>query len=375
MARPENYGPTINAVVWSQVVLSALFLGLRVYCKFKKRRGLWWDDHVLIASWVTLLIASALTSVNVSLGFGKHVYQIKPANLPPIGLNGNVISTISITSAVWSKTSFAMTLLRIEEKCWTRYLIWAAIVSMNILMALNAMAAWVQCSPIQKFWLPQTPGKCWDPKVAAYYGVFAAAYSALMDIMLALLPWKLIWGLQMKTQEKIGVGIAMSMGLLAGATAIVKCTAIPTLLSGDFTYDGSDLVIWGTCESGVTIMAASIPVLRVLVRDVASTARKYYGSSGAHTDGSRFGHGGSGITRSNTVTVTTTSSQKGSVRRKWDKLADDRSDKSMFEVEPELEFGKIVRTNEVVVRYDTRSVIEGHDGSYEMGRVNPGRTV
>ncbi|KAF9878152.1 hypothetical protein CkaCkLH20_04190 [Colletotrichum karsti] len=365
MGRPEDYGPTINAVVWSQVGLSLFFLCLRVYCKFKKHRGLWWDDHVLIAAWVALFIASVLTSVNVSLGFGKHVFQINPVNFPAIGLNGQVVSTISISAAVWSKTSFAMTLLRIEGKGWTRYLIWVAIISMNLLMGLNAMAGWVQCAPIEKNWHPTLPGTCWDPKVAAYYGVFAAGYSALMDILLALLPWKLIWGLQMKLNEKIGVGIAMSMGLFAGATAIVKCTTIPTLLSGDFTYDGSDLVIWGTCEASVTIVAASIPVLRVLVRDVASTARKYYGgSSGTRTQKSR----GLGPTRTNTVTVTT-STRKGSVKRK-DKLADDRSDRSILGEEEELEFGKIVRTNEVVVQYDTRSDYEGHNGSYEMDQMD-----
>jgi hypothetical protein len=35
-----------------------------------------------------------------------------------------------------------------------------------------------------------------------------------MDVSLALLPWKIIWNLQMRLAEKIGVGIAMSLGLL-----------------------------------------------------------------------------------------------------------------------------------------------------------------
>jgi hypothetical protein len=35
-----------------------------------------------------------------------------------------------------------------------------------------------------------------------------------MDIVLALLPWTVIWKLQMKTPEKIGVAVAMSMGVL-----------------------------------------------------------------------------------------------------------------------------------------------------------------
>jgi hypothetical protein len=35
-----------------------------------------------------------------------------------------------------------------------------------------------------------------------------------MDISLALLPWRVLWKLQMRLAEKIGVGIAMSLGVL-----------------------------------------------------------------------------------------------------------------------------------------------------------------
>jgi hypothetical protein len=40
------------------------------------------------------------------------------------------------------------------------------------------------------------------------------AYSGIVDVILALLPWKIILALQMKRREKIGVAIAMSMGIL-----------------------------------------------------------------------------------------------------------------------------------------------------------------
>ena len=51
----NNLGPYLNRVIWSLAALSTLFLGLRVYCKFLRRRQLWWDDYVLIASWVITL--------------------------------------------------------------------------------------------------------------------------------------------------------------------------------------------------------------------------------------------------------------------------------------------------------------------------------
>lgn len=42
----------------------------------------------------------------------------------------------------------------------------------------------------------------------------AAGYSGVMDLVLAILPWNIIMSLQMKTKEKIGVALAMSMGVL-----------------------------------------------------------------------------------------------------------------------------------------------------------------
>ena len=48
----DNAGPKLNAVVWFLTILSGLFLGLRVYCKHLRHKGLWWDDFILIAAWV-----------------------------------------------------------------------------------------------------------------------------------------------------------------------------------------------------------------------------------------------------------------------------------------------------------------------------------
>lgn len=47
-----DYGPQLNIVFWLLCVLSGIFLGLRVYCKVYRGRKMWWDDYVLIASWV-----------------------------------------------------------------------------------------------------------------------------------------------------------------------------------------------------------------------------------------------------------------------------------------------------------------------------------
>ena len=162
-----------------------------------------------------------------------HIWDFDMANLQKIMLPTNVAGTFSVTAAVWSKTSFGITLLHCTDG-WVKKVTWFCIITMNLAMFLSALFPWVSCTPVQKSWDIFVEGTCWHPTVVVHYGMFSGTYSALMDITLALLPWKFLWGLQMKRNEKIGVGIAMSMGIFAGATAIVKTSKLPAMLSMDF---------------------------------------------------------------------------------------------------------------------------------------------
>jgi len=81
-------------------------------------------------------------------------------------------------------------------------------------MGCSALFNWIHCTPVQKTWDFFVPGTCWDYSIVVNYNIFSASYSAAMDITLALIPWKLIMGLQMKKKEKFGAAVAMSMGVL-----------------------------------------------------------------------------------------------------------------------------------------------------------------
>lgn len=52
MESDEDHGPRMLITTWSLVGLSGAFLTVRVICKLKTKRRLWWDDYVLILSWV-----------------------------------------------------------------------------------------------------------------------------------------------------------------------------------------------------------------------------------------------------------------------------------------------------------------------------------
>ncbi|KAF3763191.1 hypothetical protein M406DRAFT_240401, partial [Cryphonectria parasitica EP155] len=263
-------GQEILIGVWVPTAISGLILLLRIYCKHVRQRGLWWDDAVISISWVCipilLLAANIVQTIEIPLGFGKHIANVDPANKPILGLLDEVTATLTIFAAAWSKTAFAVTLLRILEG-WAKKCVWFIAISMNVLMLAGVILGWAQCSPPDKLWDDEIAGTCLPRSIRSDYNIFSGVYAGIMDLCLAALPWTILPKLQMHTREKAGVGVAMSMGVLAGGAAFAKSAAITELATGDFTFFGAPLVIWGTVEIAVTIVGCSIPILRALLSD------------------------------------------------------------------------------------------------------------
>lgn len=73
MPQSSGFGRIIIAETAAFTVLSAIFLGLRLYCKVIRRRGFWWDDYVLIAAWVSFHIYSSFHPYSISRSIGDEV--------------------------------------------------------------------------------------------------------------------------------------------------------------------------------------------------------------------------------------------------------------------------------------------------------------
>ncbi|GAB1309823.1 Rhodopsin domain-containing protein [Madurella fahalii] len=340
----DNAGPKLNAIVWSLTAISGAVLGLRIYCRLLRRKGLWWDDVFLIAAWICITVESGLLTAMTTLGYGLHIWDFDLANMQALLVIINVAGTFSVTAAIWSKTSFGITLLHLSDG-WVKKATWFILISMNIAMGLSALFPWVNCTPVQKAWNMSVDGTCWKPEVTVRYNIFSGVYSACMDFALAMLPWQFIWGLQMKQKEKIGVGIAMSMGVFAGITGLVKVSTIPKMLSNDFA-DGIDLWLWGNAETTVTIIAASIPMLRVMIRDKARS-QQVYGSSDYHKEQ------GLSASKPNTRVVTISSGPMSSDVEMVKTSNDDDSDLDMLGGNrPEgIKMGRIMQTNDFSLNY------------------------
>lgn len=158
----------------------------------------------------------ALIQAAITKGFGKHILVIvfdNPRDITSIAIYYQASTTVAILAQNLSKMSFGVTLLKLIPGRW-RYVCWFAIISLTMIAIPLAVIPWVQCIPFEKGFDNRIPGRCMDKSIPIGYGMFAATWAAIMDFALALMPWVLLWNVQMRMKEKIGVAIAMSLGLL-----------------------------------------------------------------------------------------------------------------------------------------------------------------
>jgi len=112
----------------------------------------------------------------VSYGYGKHTWDFPMQNFEHTLLLMYIAGTFAITGAIWSKTSFAVTLLRLT-KGWLYWLVWFLLVTTNVFLGLSALFNWVQCTPVEKTWKVSAAGTCWSMSALVKYHIFSGGSS------------------------------------------------------------------------------------------------------------------------------------------------------------------------------------------------------
>ena len=123
---------------------------------------------------LALVADSAFISACINIGFGRPLSQFNMKNLEVFLLFSNLAGTFSILAALWSKTSFAVTVLRISSG-WLKALVWFIIITVNACLGVAVAITWAQCTPIQKVWQPHVAGTCWPKGIQIHYNIFTAS--------------------------------------------------------------------------------------------------------------------------------------------------------------------------------------------------------
>lgn len=122
---------------------------------------------------VALIASISLQSVGVAHGLGRHFAELDAEAITAVSLYSICAGFGSILATCWSKTSFAISLLRISTG-GMRAFIWFIIITVNLVLGSNGLVQWIQCWPIQKRWYYEMEGTCFPSQIVQNYNTFFA---------------------------------------------------------------------------------------------------------------------------------------------------------------------------------------------------------
>lgn len=99
------------------------------------------------------------------------------------------------------------------------------------------------------------------------------AYTVVVDVAFAVLPWTFIPQLQMPKAEKYLVAGTMSLGLLAAASGVKRTIEVEGFWGADILAGSVPTVLWSTVEVDLTLLCIAVPVVLPLFRTCLGSGR------------------------------------------------------------------------------------------------------
>ncbi|KAK3329250.1 hypothetical protein B0H66DRAFT_17417 [Apodospora peruviana] len=139
---------------------------------------------------------------------------------------------------------------------------WAATIMMciNIVLYIAVIITLcLACVPQEKLWYHWVEGKCID---RGALDKTTASFNLTIDLLIFILPQRIIWVLKMTNARRFGVSIVFGVGLLACICAAGRLYASATTeYEGDAIYTVSSSFYWGFTEVTCGVMVYCFPAI------------------------------------------------------------------------------------------------------------------
>ncbi|KAF1813795.1 hypothetical protein P152DRAFT_292173 [Eremomyces bilateralis CBS 781.70] len=263
----ETKIPMIIAAHTSMLAIALILYICRMVSRSRPTFKLSWDDYLITIAVGIVVTTYALTIYSTSLGYGRHIEFLKPADAPLY------IKLTWATQILWSwgvtfiKLSVAAMLLRIQRDTLWRVGMGACIVYLIVSAVVTMALQMTECKPMEFYWNKTIKGTC-RSRQDVFNAVLGTSITLLLsDVLFALLPLTFIFSLRRPLRDKLVLAFLMSLGLLctiAGTRKLIYVKEFQKLNEKDTTWSSVEMRVWAFAESYVGIMAACIPCLRAM---------------------------------------------------------------------------------------------------------------
>ena len=208
-----NRTPAVVAIAILMVILTTTATALRFMSRKMSGAGYCLDDWVILAA-LPFTWSNPIGSLVVShFGFGKHLANIPhPHTALTMHLKNAYSQALAYFVALGLiKTSVLLFYARIFPGKQLRMTLWMLFWFTWAWVIVFGITSILQCSPVHKAWDPLIPGDCVNLDRLVLGNAIPNITS---DIILVLLPVRLVWRLQLPRSQKIALcGVFLMSGL------------------------------------------------------------------------------------------------------------------------------------------------------------------
>ncbi|KAH7024506.1 uncharacterized protein B0I36DRAFT_162542 [Microdochium trichocladiopsis] len=168
---------------------------------------------------------------------------------------------------------------------WTRifstrrdYFFWtcAALITINVLWYIAViLLANLECFPKEKIWDKTiVGGRCLDPIQVKLIWVYNAAVNLGLDVVILILPQKVIWTLKLNRKKRVGLSMIFAFGLVSVFCAAMRLYKTTTFIySKDMTFTISEYGLWCITEILCTFLVFCLPAVPKIIIESKPMAR------------------------------------------------------------------------------------------------------
>ncbi|KAI0868695.1 hypothetical protein GGS24DRAFT_494363 [Hypoxylon argillaceum] len=262
---PPNGNAIGLAITTVSISISTAALVLAAYVKLYRVRKAHLEDFFGLTVGVCYCVYDTARA-----GLLIHQWDVRVRDLSPRFYNVHVGALAYAVAILLFKAAILLQWLRIFVARGTKgafYWTCHALIWVNFLFYSSLVVTLcASCKPYRRVWDKTTPGTCSAKQEII---ILATAVGNLIsDLIIFLLPQRVIWQLHIKVQKKAGLAFIFFMGILGIISASFRVHAsVRYLLSSDKTYTLTIVALWGVAELTCAILIFCVPSIPKLFRD------------------------------------------------------------------------------------------------------------
>ncbi|KAI0390774.1 hypothetical protein F5Y17DRAFT_443241 [Xylariaceae sp. FL0594] len=262
---PPNMNHVIYPVIILGLVLSTIFMILRIYGRWYCMKSVKVQDGLGILSWLLLVAEFAIYFEQLQVpnagGLLVHQWDLRVRDLRPFLLRSIIIVHLYAGMMVFLKTAILLDWLQTFSSPGKRgvfYWVCISTIAVNVVYwIIGITIVDNQCVPFEAIYDKTVPSRCiHNPRIL---DVFSNAFGLAADLVILALPQGVIWKLRMSRMRRLGVSIVFAFGVVACLAAGARLGATVSYIhSDDVTYSYSSVALWTVAEVTCAFFVFSI---------------------------------------------------------------------------------------------------------------------